>query len=167
MYRYFKSKRELFIATLTLRQVEMNLAFGEALQSGDSGIDKIRRISNAAIDLASRYPHMAKLRLQASAMAATDDKLRPLVRGTVDVMLGAHKALVSEAIANGEITREIEPGETANLLTGQAFMMYLGLSLLHEGAAPERARASVEHMLGLLLRGEGPRNSDTSESTKT
>lgn len=154
LYRYFASKHDLFAAALTLRQVEMNAAFKEALSRGGSALEKIRGASCAAIDLAAKYPHMARLRLQAAAVAASDDDLRPLVRGTLDVMLGAHAALVREAIANGEIPASIDPAEVANLLTGQAFLMYLGLSLRHEGAAPERARDCIDHLLRVLLRRE-------------
>jgi len=151
LYRYFASKRELFVAALSLRQVEMNEAFKQALTRGGSALDKIRGVSCAAIELAAKYPHMAKLRLQASAVAATDAEMRPLVRGTLDVMLGAHAALIREAIENQEIPPSIDPTQVANLLTGQAFLMYLGLSLQHEGAGAERARESLEHLLRVLL----------------
>ena len=150
LYRYFESKRELFVATLSLRQKEMNAAVREAMASGGSAIERLRHLSSTAIEMAHRYPHMARLRLQASAVAATDDELRPAVRGTIDLMLKVHSTLLREAVANGEIRRDIDPEKVAAILTGQAFLMYLGLSLEHEGAAPERAREVLEQQILLL-----------------
>ena len=150
LYRHFASKRELFLAAVSLRQEEMNAAIGAAIASGDSALDKLRRVSSAAIDMAHRYPHMARLRLQVSAVAATDDELRPLVCGTVDLMLHVHTTLLGEAMANGEIRGDIDPSKAAASFTAQAFLMYLGLSLEHEGAAPDRSRAVFEQQLALL-----------------
>ena len=150
LYRHFDSKHALFLATLNLRQQEMNEAVGQALATADSAIDKLRRVSQAAIDMAQRYPHMARLRLQASAVAATDEELRPRVRGTVDLMLHVHTTLLKEAIANGEIRSDIDPEKVAATLTSQAFLMYLGLSLEHEGAAPARSAEVFEQLMTLL-----------------
>lgn len=150
LYRHFASKRELFLAAVTLRQEEMNAAVGKAIASGDSALDKLRRVSTAAIDMADRYPHMARLRLQVSAVAATDDELRPLVRGTIDLMLHVHTTLLGEAVANGEIRADVDPSRVAASLTAQAFLMYLGLSLDHEGAGPARALEVFEQQLALL-----------------
>ena len=77
--------------------------------------------------------------------------MRRLVRGTLDVMLAAHTALVREGIDGGEIPGSVDPAQVANLLTGQAFLMYLALSLQHEGAEPERARECVDHLVRVLL----------------
>ena len=132
----------------------MNSAFREALAAGGSAIERIRRVAYAAIDLANEYPHMARLRLQASAVAASDDELRPAVRTTVDLMLKAHAGLLREAIDRGEIPDRIEPDLVASLLTGQAFLLYVGRSLEHEGALGESARRNVDHLLQVLLKRE-------------
>lgn len=151
LYRYFASKRDLFIGALAFRQQEMTEAFAQALNSTESPLEKIRAVGGVAVELARKYPDMARLRLQASAVAATDDEMRPVVRATLDAMLGMHAHLLQQAIDAGELSPAIDPARAAAVITGQAFMMYLGLSLDHPDAAPDEAHHRNDHFVRTLL----------------
>lgn len=166
VYRYFDSKRALFLAAVGLRQLEMTEALREALAANEPRVERMRRYLRAAIDLAEKYPDMARLRLQAAAVAATDDELRPIVKQTLDLLLASHTGLLREAVETGEIPASIDPEQVATLITASGFLLYLGLSLDHPGAWPSRSGAVADHLLDVLLRrsdlgSEGPDGSET------
>lgn len=157
LYRYFPSKRALFLGALAFRQREMTEAFAQALASVSSPVERIRTVGHVAIELARQYPDMARLRMQASALAATDDEMRATVRTTLDAMLGMHAGLLRQGIEAGELSPAIDPERTAAVMTGQAFMMYFGLSLDHPGAQADEAHVRNDRFIDLLLRRDDPR----------
>lgn len=152
LYRYFDSKRELFLQALTLRQKAVFRAYKEALEADVSSIEKVRLTGEATVDLVRKYPDMARMRIHAASLAAIDDEMGPVVLATMRSMMALHSGLLQAAKNDGEISSAIDPELTAALVTGQAFMMYLGLSLGLEQAQPDRAIEINNHVARILLR---------------
>lgn len=152
LYRYFASKRDLFLGALTLRQKAVFKAYQAALQADGTPMEKVRRAGEAVVELVRKYPDMARMRIHAVALAATDDEMRPVVLQTLRAMMALHSNLLRAAVSAGEISPAIDPDHAAGLISGQAFMMYLALSLGHEDAQPDRALEANDHITQILIR---------------
>ena len=152
LYRYFPSKRELFQAALALRQEKVSGVYAEHLASDATPLEKLRRIGHATIALAHRYPDMARLRLQVTAAAGADAELGKIVRATLDQLRSAHAALLQQAIDAGELAASVDPQLAAWEISGQAYVMYVAITLEHDAADPRFARRAFDAWLDGLPR---------------
>jgi TetR/AcrR family transcriptional repressor of nem operon len=150
LYRYFPSKRDLFLEALALRQKEIEAGVRDALSAPGSARDKIRAIARSTASLALAHPHMAKLRMQAVAAAAQDEEVRRGVRNSLDRMLAGHEALVDQAKAEGSFDPSVDTHAAAASIAGQAFLLYVAITADHPLANEEDAGAAIEGFVGLL-----------------
>lgn len=150
LYRYFPSKRDLFLEALALRQKEIEAGVRDALSGPGSARDKILAIARSTADLALSQPHMAMLRMQAVAIAAQDEEVRRGVRNSLDRMFSGHEALVDQAKAEGSIDPGVDTHAAAVSIAGQAFLLYVSITADHPLANAEDAHAAIERFLGLL-----------------
>lgn len=150
LYRYFRSKRELFLEAISLRQYEIESVVREALGRPGSALDKLRSIGQSTIELALARPHMAMLRIQAVALAAQDDEIGRSVRYGLDRLIAGHETLVNQARAEGSLAAGVDARAVAVSLAGQAFLLYVTITAHHPLANAQDAAAGFEGLIGLL-----------------
>jgi len=150
VYRYFPSKRELFREAVALRQQELEQSARTALESADSGRDRILAVARATIRLALERPHMAMLRVQAMAVAAEDEEIGERVRAALDRLFALHESLLRQGIADGSIGGHVDARAVARAISGQAFLLYVTIATGHPLATAEAAEQAIEGLLESL-----------------
>jgi AcrR family transcriptional regulator len=146
LYRYFASKEELFMGALALRQQEIADRYRDSLAGPGRAIDKIRALVETTLELALEHPEMARLRLQAIALA-DEPAVRSAVAGTITDLLAAHTALFEKAREEGDLEGGLHASTAASVLAGMALLLYVNLALDLPDAAPERALAAARNFL--------------------
>ncbi|MGI9432561.1 MAG: TetR/AcrR family transcriptional regulator [Myxococcota bacterium] len=146
LYRYFSSKRELFLAALSLRQDDIRDRYQQALAGPSPALEKLRSLARTTVELANENPDMGRLRLQAIAEADELD-IRDEVRETVDALLRGHEALFERAREEGSVHAGVDAGAAASGLTGMAILMYASIALDLPMAKPDAALAMADRFL--------------------
>lgn len=131
LYRYFPNKQALFVEALAFRQAAIMEAIGGALQSGGTARERIEEIGAVTVDLARRFPDMARLRLQAVVVAGQDPKIRDIVHATIDRLHAAHRGLIEAAIADGSLPPTVDSEILAHAIAALANQLYVALVLEH------------------------------------
>lgn len=150
LYRYFPSKRDLFLQALTLRQAEIESVVLDAVRGPGSARDRISRVAAATRALAHAHPEMAMLRIQAVALAGVDEEVRAGIRDTLSQLFDAHEALLTQAKADGSVDASIDAKGLSGAIAGLAFMLYAAITVDHPRAAPEATDRSIESLLDAL-----------------
>jgi len=156
LYRYFTSKRALFIEALALRQEDLEARVQGALAAPGSPLEKLERIARAATDLIFDHPEMAMLRVQATALGAQDDEVGRGVRETISRMLAGHQGLLEAAAAEGLLGANVAPATAASVIAGLAYLLYVTLTVGHPLASREEAHRAVDGWLALFAAADGP-----------
>jgi len=146
LYRYFSSKRELFLAALSLRQDDIRDRYQQALAGPGPALAKLRSLVRTTVELANENPDMGRLRLQAIAEADELD-IRDGVRETVDALLRAHQALFDRAKEEGSVHAGVDSQAAASGLAGMAILLYTSIALDLPMAKPEAALAQADRFL--------------------
>jgi AcrR family transcriptional regulator len=147
LYRYFPTKRALFVEALTLRQGEVEAAVREALSEPANARERISRIAAAIQSLAAAHPEMAMLRVQAIAVAGTDEEIREAVRETLTQLFAGHEALLLQGVDDGSVDPRTDCHAIAGSIASLAFMLYAAITVEHPRAAPAEAGRSIEGLL--------------------
>ena len=155
LYRYFPSKRQLFIEAVALRQSELEGRIIEAVAGGGTALDKLRRLSRSTTAYALEHPDMARLRIQAVAVAAQDEEIRDGVNATLDALIGGHERLLTAAVEEGSIEAPPDIHSAACSIAGMAFLLYVALSTEHEMAQAGVVERTMEGFLRVLARDTG------------
>ena len=156
LYRYFPSKRALFIEALALRQSDLEARVRDALTTPGSALEKLERIARASTDLIFDHPEMAMLRVQATAVGAQDDEVGRGVRETISRMLEGHRALLENAAREGRLDGRVDPETAAAVIAGLAYLLYATLAVDHPIATREAAHRSIDGWLALFAASPPP-----------
>lgn len=155
LYRYFSSKRELFLEALAFRQADIQAAIQSALATPGTMADKLAAMSAATESIVLAHPELAMLRIQAIAVAAQDEEVRAGVLATIDQLFNGHKAMVAEAQREGSVAADVDPHVAAASITGLALFFYVATTVGHPLADLEPDR---EPMVARLVKMLAPRN---------
>ena len=93
--------------------------------------ERIEEIGAVTVDLARRFPDMARLRLQAVVVAGQDPKIRDIVHATIDRLHAAHRGLIEAAIADGSLPPTVDSEILAHAIAALANQLYVALVLEH------------------------------------
>lgn len=153
IFRYFPTKKQLFIEALSLRQREILDLYLEIHRRPITAFEKLRALCSGFVDLAEAHPNMGPLRLQAAA-AIEDEDIRKAVLATVRALVAGHEALFRAAIEERSLRPDVDPTTAACTLAGLAFLFYLSSGVGFEVAAtPDTARSFVARFLDGLAAG--------------
>lgn len=150
LYRYFASKRELFLEALSFRQGEIQQGITEILGGPEPLQEKLKQIGIATEATVKAHPEMAMLRIQAISVAAQDDELRSGVARTIDQLFEGHQALVRAAVAEGSLREDVDPRVVAAAVTGMALFLYVATTIDHPLAKTEDAQSMMGRLLKML-----------------
>jgi AcrR family transcriptional regulator len=150
LYRYFSSKRDLFLEALAFRQAEIQAGVEAALAGPGSIREKLGRIGAATERLVLAHPEMAMLRIQAIALASHDAEVRDRIIETIDRLFSGHKALLAAGAAEGSLREDIDTHAVAASITGMALFFYVATTIDHPLAKLEDGEPMVARLLNQL-----------------
>lgn len=150
LYRYFDSKRTLFVEALALREWEGVDAYVRALQHPGRALDRLRALTHSALELTSAHPDMGRLRIQAAVVAAEDPGVRDLVRSARRSLLNAHERLVKQGQADGSVRPDVNPAWVATTLAGLVHFYDVELVVGGEEQALSQATPTLDAFLDSL-----------------
>ena len=150
LYRYFPSKQALFMGALALRQEDIGSRYVDVLSADVPASEKLRRLVEATIDMAAEHPEMARLRLQAIALA-DEPEVKAMVSETLTNLVEAHRALFAQALEEGHLTTGLHPENAASTLAGLALYLYVCLALDLPDGEGTRAHDGARNVLDALL----------------
>jgi len=142
LYRYFPTKRHLYLATLADAGPKLVDLWRRALSAAPDPASAIKDIGMAYYDHArSRSPTM-RLWFQAVG-EASDPEVRAVVAETLGEAVGLVQAVIEEGQRSGAFRREMDPRTAAWEFMGIGFSMDLAHVL---GFEQDLSRATVEEM---------------------
>lgn len=153
LYRYFPSKRALFIEALALRQADLEACVRDALTEPGTPLEKLERIARRSTDLIFDHPEMAMLRIQATALGAQDDEVGRGVRETMTQMLEGHRALLEAAAREELLDARVDPELAAHVIAGLAYLLYAMLAVDHPTPSRAQGQRSIDGWLALFRAG--------------
>lgn len=143
MYHHFSGKHELAVATFTTVATEATA--GSALLSGEGSA--IERIESYLTTPRPGTKGCRIGRMTQDPEVVTDAELIAIVAGAFDTMLGRWRTVISEAIADGELSAHLDPGDLANTLVA---VIQGGYVLARAQGTQEPMDAAVRGAVALL-----------------
>lgn len=150
LYRYFDSKRTLFVEALALREWEGVEAYVRALQQPGRALDRLRALTHSALELTRAHPDMGRLRIQAAVVAAEDAGVREIVRSARQSLQSAHERLVKQGQADGSIRSDVNPPWVATTLAGLVHFYDVELVVGGEDGGLAQAAPTLDAFLDSL-----------------
>ncbi|MGH0033936.1 MAG: TetR/AcrR family transcriptional regulator [Myxococcota bacterium] len=150
LYRYFDSKRTLFVEALVLREWEGVEAYVRAVQHPGSALDRLRALTRSALELTLAHPDMGRLRVQAAVVAAEDEEIRELVRTARRSLRSAYERLIRQGQEDGSVRSDAVPAAAAATLVSIAHDCDVGLVLGDDESGTTQAAATLETYLDSL-----------------
>jgi AcrR family transcriptional regulator len=164
VYRYFRSKRELFLAAADRVMRMMRDRVDQRVDGIDDPLERITRGIHEFLMFFADHPEFVELLIQERALFK--DRKRPTFIEHREMNLQRWREMYRGLIAEGRV-REIPPERltdaVGNLLYGTIFMNYFGGQL----ASPETQARDLVNILfnGILTTQERTRNSECSAAS--
>lgn len=122
IYKYFPSKKDLFIRILERIGERILEIWGQVASAQQGGRNALRRVGSAYLEGLRTHPD--ELKIQFQALAESDDpdiarQLRENHKGYVRFLAG----LVAEAKKKGAVRREVDPNAAGWFLNGVGFTL--------------------------------------------
>lgn len=149
LYKYFPSKKELFLACFRYVEDELLARYRSIYEEtkDDRPVEYIRRVALSYHEFVRENPSMRKF-LAFALNSIFDEDFRRELEGFMNLNVQATQRMIERAMERGELKRGLDPRNAAWIFVGG----YFTLILMAEIGAPEAEDPRfVEHLISAVL----------------
>jgi AcrR family transcriptional regulator len=148
LYKYFSSKKELFLACCQYTEALLLERYGAIyLEAGNQPVEYLKRVAHSYLDFVKENPSMRRF-LAFILNNAFDDDFRAELEGFIRLNVEATVHMIEKAKAQGDLSKKIDARSAAWMFVGGYFTLIMMTEI---GAEEALDHSYLENFLQSIL----------------